>query len=314
MSSSTFNQLLRCRHGVMLFNQNDEVVGRSLREYGEYSELEMEMLGRFLSPGDIVLDLGANIGAHTLYFARRVGSTGRVISFEPQRVVFQTLGANAALNSLTNVWTLQAGAGEAEGQTHLPPLDYSRPDNFGAVSLDNAEEGEPVPVHTVDSLELAACAMIKMDVEGWEIQALRGATDTLSRCRPLLYLENHNSRNAEALIAWVQEAGYRVFWHLPALYNPDNFLGQERNVFQGWFSVNILCVPEARKDVLAAVEPLYTGPDVEIRYRFGGPELSRMLIPYAREHVARLAQLTALFDEEIATRRVQRREHLRQAP
>ncbi|QSQ25696.1 FkbM family methyltransferase [Pyxidicoccus parkwayensis] len=314
MHSSAFNQLLRCRHGEMLFNQNDEVIGRSLREYGEYSELEMEMLGRFLKPGDTVVDLGANIGAHTLYFARQVGPTGRVIAFEPQRVVFQTLCANAALNSLTNVWALQAGAGEAEGQTRLPPLDYSRPDNFGAVSLDGAEEGEPVPVRTVDSLELASCALLKLDVEGWEVQALRGAKETLARCQPLLYLENHNAHQAEALIAHVQEAGYRIHWHLPALYNPDNFLGQAGNIFPDWFSVNILCVPEARKDVLAAIQPLHPGPDAESRFRFGGPEVSRMLIPFAREHVARLAGLTAIFDKEIASRREQRREHLRQAP
>lgn len=312
MQSSNFNQLLRCRHGFMLFNQNDEVVGRSLREYGEYSELEMEMLGRFLKPGDTVLDLGANIGAHMLYFARQVGPTGRVISFEPQRVVFQTLCANAALNSLTHVWTLNAGAGESEGQTHLPPLDYTRSDNFGAVSLDNAEEGEPVPVRTVDSLELPSCALIKVDVEGWEVQALRGAKDTLARCQPLLYMENHNTHQADALIDLVQESGYRIHWHVPGLYNPDNFLGQARNVFPDWFSVNILCVPESRKDVLAAVQPLDPGPGWESRFRIGGPELSRVLIPFAPEHVARLAQLTAVFDKEIAMRREQRREHLRQ--
>jgi FkbM family methyltransferase len=314
MHSSTFNQLLQCRHGLMLFNQNDEVIGRSLREYGEYSELEMEMLGRFLKPGDIVLDLGANVGAHTLYFAHQVGPTGRVIAFEPQRVVFQTLCANVALNSLTNVWALQAGAGESEGQTRLPPLDYSRSDNFGAVSLDSAGEGEPVPVRTVDNLELASCAMLKVDVEGWEVQVLRGAKATLACCQPLLYMENHNAHQAEALIAQVQEVGYRIHWHLPALYNPDNFLGQAHNIFPDWFSVNILCVPEARKDVLAAIEPLYPGPDVESRYRFGGPEISRMLIPFAREHVARLAALSELFDKEIATRREQRREPLRNAP
>lgn len=304
---TSFNQLSRCRHGEMVFNRNDEVIGRSLREYGEYSELEMEMLGRFLRPGDTVVDLGANIGAHTLYFARRVGSSGRVIAFEPQRVVFQTLCANVALNSLTNVWALQAGAGEAEGQTRLPPMDYSRSDNFGAVSLDDAEAGEPVPVRTVDSLELKDCALLKLDVEGWEAQALRGAKATLERCRPLLYLENHNAHNAEALIAQVISAGYRIHWHLPALFNPENFLGKTENVFPAWFSVNILCVPEQRKDVLDAIVPLHPGPDAETRFQFGGPEISRMLIPYAPEHVARLAGLSALFDKEIDARREKRR-------
>ncbi|WP_158623978.1 FkbM family methyltransferase [Corallococcus llansteffanensis] len=305
---TSFNQLLKCRYGDMVFNRNDEVIGRSLREYGEYSELEMEMLGRFLKPGDTVVDLGANIGAHTLFFARHVGPSGRVIAFEPQRVVFQTLCANVALNSVTNVWALQAGAGEAQGQTRLPPMDYSRSDNFGAVSLDDAEEGEPVPVRTVDSLELTSCALLKLDVEGWEAQALRGAKATLERCKPLLYLENHNAHNAEALIAQVQAAGYRIHWHLPALFNAENFLGKKENVFPDWVSVNILCVPESRKDVLDAIAPLHPGPDAETRFRFGGPEISRMLIPFSREHMSRLVSLTAAFDKEIDTRRKQRHE------
>lgn len=308
-----FNRLKQCRYGKMLFNVNDQVIGRSLEVYGEYSEFEMEMLGRFLRRGDTAVDLGANIGAHALFFARQVGPSGQVIAFEPQRIIFQTLCANLALNSLTHVWALPVGASDREGMARLPPMDYSRPDNFGAVSLDGSEEGEAVRLRTVDSLELPACALLKLDVEGMESKALEGARSTIERCRPLLYVENHNSHNAEQLVAQIQSYGYRVYWHLPALFNPGNFGKEPRDMFPQWFSVNILCVHEDSKEALEICESLRPALGAEVNARLGTPEVSRVLAPFSREHVSRLAGLTRIFDAEEVQRRQQRRAYARAA-
>lgn len=81
------NRLVRARHGFMLYSRFDTVVGRSIEYYGEYFESE------------VVIDVGANIGAHTLALARIVGPTGRVLAFEPVRTIHQVLCANMALNS-----------------------------------------------------------------------------------------------------------------------------------------------------------------------------------------------------------------------
>src|SRR5262249_49184020 len=86
-----FNHLRKCRHGYVLYNINDMYVGRSFDLYGEFSEEEALLFEQVSRPGDVVMDIGANIGAHTLVMAKRVGPTGKVLAFEPQRVVFQTL-------------------------------------------------------------------------------------------------------------------------------------------------------------------------------------------------------------------------------
>src|SRR5579862_896137 len=102
-----FNRLKDCRHGRMLFNVNDQYVGRSLDLYGEYSEGEIDFFKQVVQPGDTVLEIGANIGSHTVFFAKAVGREGTVQAFEPQRLIFQTLCANIALNNLENVKTYQ---------------------------------------------------------------------------------------------------------------------------------------------------------------------------------------------------------------
>ena len=104
-----FNHLIEGRHGYVLYNVNDRYIGRSVENYGEWSPAETALFARFCRPGDYVVDVGANIGTHTLAFARLVGERGRVFAFEPQRMVAQVLAANAALNSLTNGPYLPSG-------------------------------------------------------------------------------------------------------------------------------------------------------------------------------------------------------------
>jgi FkbM family methyltransferase len=139
-----------------------------------------------------------------------VGQAGTVHSFEPQRVVFQTLCANVALNSLTNVHCHQAAVADAPGEIIVPILDYTSENNFGGLGLGGYERGECVPVVTLDALHLDDCRLIKIDVEGMELQVLRGAQATIARCRPLLYVENDRPEHSHALIAHLLEQDYRL--------------------------------------------------------------------------------------------------------
>ena len=70
------------RHGIFTIFNEDELVGLSLATYGEYSEGEVEVFRKVLKPGDVAIDIGANIGALTIPMARLVGETGRVYAFE----------------------------------------------------------------------------------------------------------------------------------------------------------------------------------------------------------------------------------------
>jgi FkbM family methyltransferase len=228
----------------MLYNVHDKYIGRSLDLYGEFSEGEVEVFRQIVKPGAVILEVGANIGAHTVFLARAVAPEGRVFAFEPQRLVYQTLCANLALNSITNVSCWHAAVGRAAGEVLVPVLDYAQPNNFGGVSLGATREGEAVPVLTIDSLQLTRCALIKVDVEGMEREVLEGAVATIQRCKPLLYVENDRREKSAALIQTVDALGYALFWHRPPLFNPKNFAGNPDNVFGRIISANMLCCPK----------------------------------------------------------------------
>ena len=154
--NGTHSRVKHTRHGFMLYNTHDAYVGRSLELYGEFSYGEIELFAQMLKPGMTILDVGANIGAHTLYFAEVAGSTGSVIAFEPQRAVHQILVANLALNDVSNCRALQMGVGNAPGQAFIPVVDYAAAGNFGGVSLgdDNGAKGETVAVVPIDGIGL----------------------------------------------------------------------------------------------------------------------------------------------------------------
>ncbi len=235
---------LTTRHGTMLAFPNDQFLTRCLEVYGEFSPNEARLLEQIARPGMTVVEVGANIGAHTVAIARAC-QPGTVYAFEPQRRVFQVLCANLALNDIENVVALQQACGAEAGEVVVPPLNYRAPGNFGGISmLPPTSVGERVPLVRLDDLRLPACGLIKVDVEGFEAEVLKGATDTIARTRPLLYVENDRPEKQRELISLIAALGYRLYWHTPGLISRDNFNGATHNVFSvNYKSVNMLCLP-----------------------------------------------------------------------
>ena len=234
----------------MLFNRKDAYIGRSIERYGEYSELELQWLAGAVVPGDVVIEVGANIGAHTIALAKKAGPTGRVLAFEPQRIVFQTLCANLALNSLANTFCFQSAVSDREEQLSVPPVDYNRPANFGGLALASAGRGEPVAAGPLDGIgSLPRLKLIKIDVEGMEAAVIRGARKTILEHRPALYVENDRPDRSAELIELIGSLDYRMYWHRPPLFNPDNFFGEDENIFPNIISVNMLCLHRSQRQV-----------------------------------------------------------------
>ncbi|MGA3003569.1 MAG: FkbM family methyltransferase [Acetobacteraceae bacterium] len=238
-----FNQLARCRSGVMLCNRNDTYIGASLRKYGEFSGEETALFRLIVQPGRTVLDIGANIGVHTVDLSCLVGPDGTVHSFEPQRLTFQLLCANVALNSCSNVFTHHTAVGAAAGTILVPSLDPGESHNYGGLSLLGSGVGEPVALVTIDSMELSDCQFIKIDIEGMETEALRGAAVTIQQFRPFLYVENDRQGRSAELIGLLQQYGYRLYWHTPPLYSANNFRVDMENIFGSKVSVNMIGIP-----------------------------------------------------------------------
>jgi FkbM family methyltransferase len=247
VESRGFNRCVLAREGYIAYNGNDIYIGQAIERYGEYGELEAQLLRQMCPPGAIAVEVGANIGTHTVVLARAAGPSGWVVAYEPQRMVFQTLCANLALNTITNVDARSAAVGAEDGHVTIPDIDYAQPGNFGGVEVGRFKEGRRVrKVCLDDDLDLPRVDLVKIDVEGMELEVLRGAGRMLAASRPLLYVENDRIDRSEALIRHLLELDYRLYWHLPPLYNPQNYYGDAQNLYPGIVSVNMMAVHRSR--------------------------------------------------------------------
>lgn len=227
---------------LMLANENDTYVGRSFVEYGEFSHLEAEFLATLLAERDgDVCEVGANIGAHTVALA---GCCERIWPIEPQRLVFQTLCANLALNDVRNAYPIWAACGDETGSVTVPDLSPDARMNFGGVSLEKVSAGDVAPMIRVDQLDMPELRLLKIDVEGMELSVLQGARNAIERHRPTIYVENDREEKSERLLEHLMGAlGYECWWHFPPLFRMENYRQNFRNVFPGIVSVNMLCLP-----------------------------------------------------------------------
>jgi FkbM family methyltransferase len=150
-------------------------------------------------PADaVIVDGGANIGFFTVPVAHRTQGRGiRIISFEPQRQLFQALGGSLAINGYRHVYLHNCGLGAEPGIAELPAVDYSIAQDFGTVSLsdkttvdeDGWMEDRVVDITSIDAMDLPRLDFFKLDVEGYEIPALTGALDTIKKHRPWIWVE-----------------------------------------------------------------------------------------------------------------------------
>ena len=242
---------VECRHGRFTVFDEDELVGLSLATYGEYSEGEVAVFNKILKPGDVAIDVGANIGALTIPMAKLVGEAGCIHAFEASAANFDLLRQNVWQNKLvTTIELYPLAASDREGS-----LKVDKQSALHAYSRKDINEGEfSVECITIDSLELPRCKLIKIDVDGHELQVLNGAVETIKRCRPVVYIENEIDAKREALVAWFIDHGYRCFWHRPYLFNIDNFRGDKRNIFGALVSIMNVCIPDEEGYEVLALE------------------------------------------------------------
>jgi len=227
----SYHRVCSTAYGPCIVNINDKYVCKALIAAGAWCPHELALLQQLVPVDGVIIEAGANYGAHTLAFARFVGNTGRVYAFEPQRIVFQALCGSVALNGLSNVIVRNSAVGGEAGAIDVPVLDYTAIENFGGVSLTlSGHEGrsrfEQVPVETIDGLSLSACNLIKADVEGMELDVIKGGLATIRRCRPILYLENHAGGRHQALIELCRSLDYDLYLH--GIPTDPNMLGLPR--------------------------------------------------------------------------------------
>ena len=207
-----------------LFKHND-IVSNHVRGGGYEQELQAETAKLLAGvTSGIVLAIGANLGSYTVPVAK-AHSHLKVLSFEPQRVIYLQLCANVFLNRLDNVYAYQYALSDAEWQENLETPDYATEHNIGAFSVDPAVREkdyevqthgavEPISATLLDKFMLNDIRLIKIDVEGHELEVLRGAHHTLIENNyPPIIFESWTWKFQEKrteLFNYLKDLGYEI--------------------------------------------------------------------------------------------------------
>ena len=166
-------------------------LGLSVSHYGTYEELEAKIMEEKIETGNIVVDIGANIGLHTLNMARIVGNTGQVFAFEPDPSNFEILKKNVKINNYKNIILEQKAVGDKHGRATLyqsdNPINHrifpqiERATNQVQVELTNLD-------NYFDSDMIDKINFIKIDVEGMEFGVLKGMKNILKNNKKIKIL------------------------------------------------------------------------------------------------------------------------------
>jgi FkbM family methyltransferase len=204
------NVLLSCDHGLMIVNRfdcNNEKVGHGqwLLDHGNTSTIEAYNCYNTIKDlsEPVIFDIGANIGTFTTWMARSFPK-GKIHSFEPQRAVFQMLSGNAAINNLYNVYTYNMGLGKENTKVEFDEPDYFEKNDFGTFSLvqdiitEKTKNKIVVQINTLDWFveyyKIPKVHLMKVDVEGMDLDVLIGGSTTIKKYLPIIFIEHCDNR------------------------------------------------------------------------------------------------------------------------
>jgi len=243
------------------------VFSRSIRGGdASYEVNEQRFIRRFLRAGMTVIDAGANQGFYSLLAAGCVGPTGCVLAFEPVQSEFEKLGQNAEVNHYTNISAMNCAVGASVGETQF----FVAEDGFGTFSsrkmlADDLKHlrrtAVRVPLTTLDAAaeeqKLTRCDLVKIDVEGGELEVLRGAERLLQRFRPLVMCELADIRTAtwnypaRDIYLFLERLGYR--WYEPSSEGVLTVAPAQERYDPDW--KNLVAVPKERAQEWASLLP-----------------------------------------------------------
>ncbi|HEX7155022.1 MAG TPA: FkbM family methyltransferase [Thermoanaerobaculia bacterium] len=171
---------------------------------GTYERDAQQTFAAHIKPGDVVYDIGANVGFFTLLAARLAGDGGHVYAFEPLPRNLTFLRRHLTLNRLTNVTVLPLAVAAAPGVARFQ--EGSNP-SMGGLAPEGTLE---VETSSLDALDLRPPRFMKIDVEGAESEVLAGALRTLRTHRPVIHLSTHGWQQHEHCLAVLRGEGYRI--------------------------------------------------------------------------------------------------------
>jgi FkbM family methyltransferase len=215
---------------------NDNAVSSSIINGWQYEPYMFEFLNKNLieTTGKEIIDIGANNGSFAIDFAHLVGDEGKVYAFEPQRLIYYQLCGNVFMNGLDNVYCYNYALGCVTNTVYMQKPDYYDKGNvnFGNVKVDKIDEDinkrfdllegklkpnkEYVTQILLDNFEFNDVVFIKIDVQGYELNAIKGAVRTIKKHRPYLFVEfeedllQETGTSETELKSYIESLGYLV--------------------------------------------------------------------------------------------------------
>ena len=232
--------LAATNHGSMIINRNDYRMVDANTGYGvgyqllntscfdpEEISFAIALLNlrlKYFGKGVVAIDGGANIGAHTIEWAKHMHDWGTVHAFEAQEKIYYALAGNVAINNCLNASAHLAALGAKSGEIKIPVPNYLVPASFGSLELKQNTNNEfigqnidysdaamqQVALKTIDGFNWPRVDLIKIDVEGMEVDVLQGAEKTISEAKPMMMIEIIKTDKAQ-VEAFLSSNEYQIY-------------------------------------------------------------------------------------------------------
>lgn len=199
---------------VFYYLAGDKYVGQRIA-LEKYEPYETELILRQVKKGDVVVDVGANIGYYTILLADKVGKKGKVYAFEPDSTNFEILEKNIKANGLKNVVAVKAAVGSRDGKLKL----YKSSENFGDHKLYGEEKvKEEVKIIKLDNFVKEKIDLVKIDTQGWEPEVIDGAKNLIEKWKPIMFMEYSPASykiaklDGKKMMEWLKNIYKKFFW------------------------------------------------------------------------------------------------------
>ena len=195
--------------GDFIIYKNDQIVSQAIALFGEYCHAEVRIMAKYLDKDSLYLDIGTNIGYHARAINHEVGCN--VMGFEPHPSHFCVAAYNCQGK---NILLYHTALGNKTGNIELKNFDENAAGNYGDLTTltDDIEDVIKVPLKKLDSFNLEKCTLMKIDVEGAELDVLKGANKTIKKFRPVIFYEAIKVEDWAECYEFLDTRDYKQYW------------------------------------------------------------------------------------------------------
>jgi FkbM family methyltransferase len=232
---------IKSRIGDIAVYKNDNIISLAISLFGEYAHVEILIMAGYITPGSTYLDIGTNIGYHAVGMYKQTGC--KVIGFEPNPNHFVVAAYNCQEYPIQ---IMNTALGSKKGKMMMTDFDINKQSNFG--DIHKSDEGTlEVSVSKVDDFKFTDVSVMKVDVEGAELEVFKGAKKTIDKQKPAIFYEANQLEWLDCF-DFLEKLGYKQYW-VGVRNKPEHatFFETEENPFGESGVTNILAIHESKE-------------------------------------------------------------------